>query len=83
MIAAKARLEATHAQLETAEALYRQALEQRSAGVIAQTDLNRAQIEARICGTPAIWQRKRLIGVSMSHDRKVPFAPYAPHPRAV
>jgi outer membrane protein TolC len=46
VIAAKARLDATRAQLETANALYRQALEQRSAGVIAQTDLNRAQIQA-------------------------------------
>jgi outer membrane protein TolC len=46
VIAAKARLDASRAQLDTAEALYRQALEQRSAGVIAQTDLNRAQIEA-------------------------------------
>jgi outer membrane protein TolC len=46
VIAAKARLDATRAQLETAEALYRQALDQRNAGVIAQTDLNRAQIEA-------------------------------------
>src|SRR5215831_2578768 len=46
VIAAKARLDATRAQLETAEALYRQAIEQRSAGVIAQTDLKRAQIQA-------------------------------------
>ncbi len=46
VIAAKARLDATRAQLETANALYRQALEQRNAGVIAQTDLNRAQIQA-------------------------------------
>jgi len=46
VIAAKARLDASRAQLETAEALYRQALEQRRAGVIEQTDLNRAQIEA-------------------------------------
>ncbi len=46
VIAAKARLDASLAQLETADALYKQALEQRSAGVIAQTDLNRAQIEA-------------------------------------
>jgi outer membrane protein TolC len=45
VIAAKARLDASRAQLETADALYRQASEQRSAGVIAQTDLNRAQIQ--------------------------------------
>jgi outer membrane protein TolC len=46
VIAAKARLDASRAQLETANALYQQALEQRDAGVIAQTDLNRAQIQA-------------------------------------
>lgn len=46
VIAAKARLDATRAQLETANALYRQAIEQRDAGVIAQTDLNRARIQA-------------------------------------
>jgi outer membrane protein TolC len=45
VVAAKARLDAERAQLETANALYQQALEQRSAGVIAQTDLNRAQIQ--------------------------------------
>jgi outer membrane protein TolC len=46
VIAAKARLDSTRSQLETANALYQQAIEQRSAGVIAQTDLNRAQIQA-------------------------------------
>src|SRR5262245_60737510 len=46
VIAAKARIEASRAQLETANALYQQAIEQRQAGVIAQTDLNRAQIQA-------------------------------------
>ncbi|HEX5085344.1 MAG TPA: TolC family protein [Blastocatellia bacterium] len=46
VIAAKARLEAARAQLQTSNALYQQAVEQRSAGVIAQTDLNRARIQA-------------------------------------
>ena len=46
VIAAKARIDASRAQLETANALYQQALEQRQAGVIAQTDLNRAQIQS-------------------------------------
>jgi outer membrane protein TolC len=46
VIAAKARVDATRSQLETANALYQQAIQQRSAGVIAQTDLNRAQIQA-------------------------------------
>jgi outer membrane protein TolC len=54
VIAAKARLDASRVQLETAEALYRQALEQRSAGVIAQTDLNRAQIQA-------LTERQRMV----------------------
>jgi len=54
VIAAKARLDASRAQLETAEALYRQALEQRQAGVIAQTDLNRAQIQE-------LTERQRLV----------------------
>lgn len=54
VIAAKARLDASRAQLETAEALNRQSLEQRSAGVIAQTDLNRAQIEA-------LTERQRMV----------------------
>lgn len=46
VIAAKAKVDASRAQLETANALYQQAIEQRGAGVIAQTDLNRAQIQA-------------------------------------
>jgi outer membrane protein TolC len=46
VIAAKARVDAARSQLETANALYQQAVEQRSAGVIAQTDLNRARIQA-------------------------------------
>jgi outer membrane protein TolC len=54
VIAAKARLDATRAQLETANALYQQALEQRSAGVVAQTDLNRAQIQS-------LTERQRIV----------------------
>ncbi len=46
VIAAKAKVDSTRAQLETANALYQQALEQRSAGVIALTDVNRSQIQA-------------------------------------
>jgi outer membrane protein TolC len=46
VIAAQARIDAARANLETANALYRQALEKRSAGIIAQTDVNRAQIQA-------------------------------------
>ena len=46
VIAAKAKVDLARAQLETANALYQQALEQRSAGVIALTDVNRSQIQA-------------------------------------
>jgi outer membrane protein TolC len=46
VIAAKAKVDSARAQLETANALYQQALEQRSAGVIALTDVNRSQIQA-------------------------------------
>jgi outer membrane protein TolC len=46
VIAAKAKVDSERAQLETANALYQQALEQRSAGVIALTDVNRSQIQA-------------------------------------
>lgn len=40
-VAARARLEAAKAQLETAKALYKQTLEQRQAGLLPQTDVNR------------------------------------------
>lgn len=46
VIAAKAKIDAARAQMETANALYQQALEQRNAGIIAQTDLNRSQIQS-------------------------------------
>jgi outer membrane protein TolC len=45
VIAAKARIDAARTQLDTATALYKQVSEQRSAGVVAQTDLNRSEIE--------------------------------------
>jgi outer membrane protein TolC len=38
-------VDSTRAQLETANALYDQALQQRRAGVVAQTDVNRSQIQ--------------------------------------
>jgi outer membrane protein TolC len=46
VIAAKTKVDSARAQLETANALYQQALEHRSAGVIALTDVNRSQIQA-------------------------------------
>jgi len=54
VIAAQARVDATRAQLETANALYQQALQQRAAGVIAQTDVNRSQVES-------LTQQQRLV----------------------
>jgi outer membrane protein TolC len=45
VIAAEARINSAQAQLATAEAQYKQASEQRSAGVLALTDLNRAEIQ--------------------------------------
>jgi len=46
VIAAKARVESARAQLETANALYQQALQQRGVGLIAQVDVNRSQVQA-------------------------------------
>ncbi len=45
-IAAAARVEAARAQLETANALYKQTAEQRSVGLAAQIDVNRSQVQA-------------------------------------
>jgi outer membrane protein TolC len=59
VIAAQAKVESSRAQLETAEALYQQVLQQRRAGVVAQTDLNRSQIQA-------LTEKQRL--VSLEND---------------
>jgi outer membrane protein TolC len=45
-IAAAARVESVRAQLETATALYRQNAEKRGVGLLAQTDVNRSQVQA-------------------------------------
>jgi outer membrane protein TolC len=45
VIAAQARVKSQQAQLETANALYQQASQQRAAGVLALTDLDRSQIQ--------------------------------------
>ena len=45
VIAASARVEASRAQLETANALYKQTSEQRSVGLVAQIDVNRSQVQ--------------------------------------
>ena len=59
VIAARSRIEAARAQLTTAEALFKQASEQRTAGVVAQIDLNRSQIQL-------LTQQQRL--VSLEND---------------
>lgn len=59
VIAAKSRIDAARAQLTTAQTLYKQTSEQRAAGVVAQTDLNRSQIQL-------LTQQQRL--VSLEND---------------
>ena len=46
VIAAKARVKSQYAQLETADALFKQAQQQRGAGVLALTDLDRSHVQA-------------------------------------
>jgi len=46
VIAAEARVKSARAQLDTANALYRQAAEQRAVGVVAQVDVDRTQVQA-------------------------------------
>ena len=45
-IAAKARVQSARAQLDTANALYQQAAQQRAVGIMAQVDVDRSQVEA-------------------------------------
>jgi outer membrane protein TolC len=59
VLSAKARVEATRTQLETANVLYSQTLQQRTVGLVAQIDVNRSQVEALI-------QQQRL--VSLQND---------------
>jgi outer membrane protein TolC len=46
VLAAKARVDAAQAQLDTANALYQQTLQQRNVGLVAQIDANRSQVAA-------------------------------------
>lgn len=46
VIAAKARVDSARAQLDTANALYQQALQERGVGLLAQVDVNRSQVQA-------------------------------------
>jgi outer membrane protein TolC len=54
LIAANARVDAARAQLETATALFEQTSQQRAAGIVAQTDVNRSQIQM-------LTQQQRLV----------------------
>jgi outer membrane protein TolC len=45
VIAARARVESAKAQLETANALYRQTAQQRSVGLLAQIDVNKSEVQ--------------------------------------
>jgi outer membrane protein TolC len=56
VIAAEARVESVRAQLETATALYRQASQKRGVGLLAQTDVNRSQVQA-------LTQQERLLSL--------------------
>ncbi len=56
VIAAAARVESARAQLETANALYKQTSEQRAVGLVAQIDVNRSQVQA-------LTQQQRLLSV--------------------
>jgi outer membrane protein TolC len=62
VIAAKSRIDAARAQLTTAEALFKQASEQRAAGVVAQTDLNRSQIQL-------LTQQQRLVSLENDYSK--------------
>ena len=59
VIAASARVEAARAQLETANALYKQTAEHRGVGLVAQIDVNRSQVQV-------LTQQQRL--VSLQND---------------
>ena len=62
VIAARSRIDAARAQLTTAEALFKQTSEQRAAGVVAQTDLNRSQIQL-------LTQQQRLFSLQNDYSK--------------
>jgi outer membrane protein TolC len=62
VIAARSRIDAARAQLATAEALFKQTSEQRAAGVVAQTDLNRSQIQL-------LTQQQRLFSLQNDYSK--------------
>ncbi len=62
VIAARSRIDAARGQLTTAEALFKQTSEQRAAGVVAQTDLNRSQIQL-------LTQQQRLVSLENDYSK--------------
>ncbi|HEV8203967.1 MAG TPA: TolC family protein [Pyrinomonadaceae bacterium] len=62
VIAARSRIEAARGQLATAEALFKQTSEQRAAGVVAQIDLNRSQIQL-------LTQQQRLVSLENDYSK--------------
>ena len=62
VIAARSRIEAARAQLTTAEALFKQTSEQRAAGIVAQIDLNRSQIQL-------LTQQQRLVSLENDYSK--------------
>jgi outer membrane protein TolC len=56
VIAAKSKVDSSMAQVETAQALYQQAAQRRAVGIIAQTDVNRSQIQS-------LTEQQRLISL--------------------
>ncbi|HJP92138.1 MAG TPA: TolC family protein [Pyrinomonadaceae bacterium] len=62
VIAAKSKIDSARAQLTTAEALYKQTSEQRAAGIVAQTDLNRSQIQL-------LTQQQRLVSLENDYSK--------------
>jgi len=59
VIAARARVRSAQAQLETADALYKQTLQQRQVGLVAQVDVDRSEVQL-------LTQKQRL--VSLQND---------------
>ncbi len=56
VISTKERVKSAHAQLETANALFQQALDKRNVGLVAKVDVDRSQVEA-------LMQQERVISL--------------------
>jgi outer membrane protein TolC len=91
-LAAEARVDAVQAQLRTAESLYKQALDQKTAGVTPAIDVLRAQVEMQSQQTRLLnfrnsfdkqkLQLARVIGLAPGQEftlaQKIPFTPPPP-----